>query len=85
MARPKKGDRLVYVGKYAHELPEVYGDMTPTTPVTPYPPGVVVRFFTNRFHGPSVTVKLDPQSGDTEDLYADWPISETAPAPQEGT
>lgn len=60
-------DRLIYTGPYAPEVAD------------PYPPGVVVRFFKNRFHGPSVTVRLD---GD-EDLYADWPISETAPAPAE--
>ena len=64
----KKGDRLVYTGPYAPEV----------RPEAKYPPGTVVGFRHNRFHGRSVTVLLDKQPGDTEDLYADWPISEVA-------
>lgn len=66
MSKPKKGDRLTYVGPYEAEVSHRY------------PPGTVVRFHTNRFHGPSVTVLLDKAEGETEDAYADWPISETA-------
>jgi len=64
--RPRKGDRLIYTGGYA----------TPTVP--PYPPGTVVAF---RNYGTKVTVLLDKQEGDTDDLYADWPIDQVAPAP----
>lgn len=76
MARPKKGDRLVYTGKYAHEMPEVFG---PVDPVPPYPPGEVVAFRTNRGVR-CVTVLLDKAEGETEDLYADWPIEDVAHA-----
>lgn len=62
----KKGDRLRYVGDYA---PEVVASGNE------YPPGTVVAFRNNRFHGRSVTVRLDGP----DDLYADWPISMVEP------
>lgn len=65
MARPKKGDVLVYTGEYEAGVP-------------PYGRGEVVRFHTNRWHGPSVTVRLIEEGDD--DLYADWPIKWTSPA-----
>jgi hypothetical protein len=74
--KPRKGDRLRYTGKYAHEMPEAFGSMTPADPVPPYPPGTVVGFRSSRFSGPTITVLLDKSEGDTQDLYADWPINE---------
>jgi len=65
MSRPKRGDVLVYTGEYAGEV------------TSPYGRGEVVRFSTNRFHGPQVTVRLIDED---DDLYADWPIKWTAPA-----
>lgn len=64
----KKGDRLVYTGPYA---PEVIASGAV------YPPGTVVAF---RDHKTKVTVLLDKREGETEDLYADWPIEEVVPA-----
>ena len=72
MSRPKRDDRLVYTGPYAPGVTHKY------------PPGTVVSLHTNRFHGPSVTVLLDRQDGDTEDRYADWAIEQTAPEKGEG-
>lgn len=68
----KKGDRLRYTGKYAHEQPEVFGEITPDF-VPAYPPGTVVAF---RDHKTKVTVLLDKVEGETDDLYADWPLTE---------
>lgn len=58
----KKGDHLRYVGDYAPEV---------VATGSAYPPGVVVAF---RDYKTKVTVLLDKQEGETEDLYADWPI-----------
>lgn len=69
----KKGDHLRYTGKYAWEQPEVFG---PVDPFPPYPPGTVVGFRNNRFHGRCAIVLLDKEEGETEDLYADWPVDE---------
>lgn len=66
MSKVKKGDRLTYTGPYA---PECH---------VRYPPGTVVGF---RNHREKVTVLLDKQEGDTEDLYADWPTDQVASAP----
>lgn len=49
------------------------GEYDPSV-TTRYQPGTVVAF---RNYGTTVTVRLDGP----EDLYADWPINETAPAP----
>ena len=83
MSKPKKGDRLVYTGEYAtlQDYIDLGGSAADWTPVPPYPPGEVVSFRNNRFHGPSVTVLLDRADDGTKDVYADWPIAETEPAP----
>ncbi len=46
--KPRKGDRLVYVGPYAPSVPED----------AKYPPGLAVRF---REYGEKVTVRLDTE------------------------
>lgn len=68
MRQPKKGDRLIYTGTYN---PDVTEDAK-------YPPGTVVGF---REHRTKVTVLLDKRDGQVGDLYADWPITDTDPAP----
>lgn len=72
----RKGDRVVYAGKYAWEMPEVFGEVEW---FEPYPPGTVIRFKHNRFHGRSVVVELDGMKPE----YADWPVKDIAPAPGE--
>jgi hypothetical protein len=63
--RPRKGDRLIYTGPYAAEV----------APDAQYGVGEVVGF---RNYGTKVTVRLVEED---EELYADWPVAETAPAP----
>lgn len=66
MAKPKKGDRLEYVGPYALDAGN------------PYPPGTVVGF---RYDGTVVTVLLDREPGETADAWADWHVDEVRPIP----
>lgn len=63
------GDRVVFTGKYAWQMPEVFG---PVDWFEPYPPGTVVKFTNNRFTGREVYVRLD---GDDEE-FAYWPVTE---------
>ena len=68
----KKGDRLVYTGEYDPEV---------VAAGVEYPPGTVVGFRNNRFHGRCAIVLLDKEEGEAEDSFADWPLTEVAPAP----
>lgn len=75
MARIKKGDHLIYTGRYATAADMADLGVAPEfcKDVDPYPPGTAVRF---RDYGEKVTVLLDKEPGETEDRYADWPVSE---------